>query len=177
MKEKLEISKKKVLIINTGGTIGMKNTSKGYTPVPGFLREAMTQIADLYREGFPAWELKEMSPLLDSSNMSVEEWNKIAELVYTNYNEFDGFVILHGTNISDQETQHGGKNTDAGTENIAMPSGCPVAVTYSRGEKGEYSQLTAGGKNRKQGQDSTADAQEQVLQFQFLSVLFHNFPP
>ena len=97
MKEKLVIAGKKVLIINTGGTIGMKNTNKGYSPVPGFLKEAMTQIADLYREGFPSWELKEMSPLLDSSNMSVEEWNKIAELVYTNYNDFDGFVILHGT--------------------------------------------------------------------------------
>ncbi len=97
MKEKIEIGAKKVLIINTGGTIGMKNTQKGYTPIPGFLKEAMTQISDLYREGFPVWELSEMAPLLDSSNMSVEEWNRIAEVVYNNYQDFDGFVILHGT--------------------------------------------------------------------------------
>ena len=66
---------KKVLIIYTGGTIGMKNTGNGYTPAPGFLAEALSGIPDLARPEFPAWELHEMSPLLDSSNMSVGEWN------------------------------------------------------------------------------------------------------
>lgn len=97
MKETAETKTKRVLIINTGGTIGMKNTEKGYTPVPGFLREAMSQIADMHREDFPIWELYEMSPLLDSSNMSVEEWNAIARVIYDNYSCYDGFVVLHGT--------------------------------------------------------------------------------
>ena len=87
----------RVLIIYTGGTIGMKNTGKGYTPAPGFLAEALNEISDLKRPEFPSWELIEMSPLLDSSNMSVAEWNKIGSVIYDNYDSYDGFVILHGT--------------------------------------------------------------------------------
>lgn len=87
----------KVLIIYTGGTIGMKNTGKGYTPAPGFLAEALNEISDLSRPEFPKWDLIEMSPLLDSSNMSVSEWNKIGSVIYENYNDYSGFVILHGT--------------------------------------------------------------------------------
>ncbi len=88
---------KKVLIINTGGTIGMKNTGNGYTPAPGFLGEALSHIEDMARPEFPSWELYEMSPLLDSSNMSVNEWNSIASVIYGNYSDYSGFVVLHGT--------------------------------------------------------------------------------
>ena len=88
---------KRVLIINTGGTIGMKNTERGYMPAEGFLAEAMESISDLWREGFPAWELYEFSPLLDSSNMAVRDWNRIAAIIYENYDRYCGFVVLHGT--------------------------------------------------------------------------------
>ena len=86
-----------VLIIHTGGTIGMKNTESGYKPAPGFLSEALKAIPDLFREDFPSWEFYEMSPLLDSSNMSVAEWNNIAGLIYEKYDSYSGFVVLHGT--------------------------------------------------------------------------------
>ncbi len=86
-----------VLIIHTGGTIGMKMTDSGYKPIEGFLASALDGISDMGRPSFPKWELYEMSPLLDSSNMSVAEWNSIAEAVYKNYDAYRGFVILHGT--------------------------------------------------------------------------------
>ena len=89
--------KKKILIIYTGGTIGMKKTENGYTPVSGFISEALSSIADMSRSDFPAWDLYEMSPLLDSSNMTLHEWNKISEEIEKRYKDFDGFVILHGT--------------------------------------------------------------------------------
>ena len=88
---------KKVLIIYTGGTIGMKKTANGYAPAPGFLRGALLAIDDMRRPELPEWELVEMDPLLDSSNIAYNEWNNIAEVVYKNYREYDGFVILHGT--------------------------------------------------------------------------------
>ena len=88
---------KKVLIIYTGGTIGMKKTDNGYAPAPGFLRGALLAIDDMRRPELPEWELVEMDPLLDSSNIAYNEWNNIAEVVYNNYAEYDGFVILHGT--------------------------------------------------------------------------------
>lgn len=90
-------NKKTVLIIHTGGTIGMKKTENGYTPVPGYLADELENIPDLNRSDFPGWDLYEMSPLLDSSNVSVDEWNAIGRVIYDNYNKYSGFVILHGT--------------------------------------------------------------------------------
>ncbi len=91
------MSNRKVLIINTGGTIGMQKTDKGYAPVAGFLKKAIDLIGDMKKEAAPLWDLHEMSPLLDSSDMTVKEWNRIASVVYDNYNDYDGFVVLHGT--------------------------------------------------------------------------------
>ena len=91
------LSSGKVLIIHTGGTIGMKNTENGYTPVQGYLSKELSQIPDLNREDFPEWDLFEMSPLLDSSNVSVDEWNAIGKIIYERYADYAGFVILHGT--------------------------------------------------------------------------------
>ena len=89
--------KKRVLIIYTGGTIGMKKTGKGYAPVSGFLGEAISAIGDMKSDSAPAWDLYEMSPLLDSSDITVKEWNKIAKVIFDNYDSYDGFVVLHGT--------------------------------------------------------------------------------
>ncbi len=91
------MKKKKILIINTGGTIGMKRTEKGYAPIAGFLGEALAQISDLQSPEMPSWELFEMNPLLDSSDVALKEWNEIAEIIYENYSLYDGFVVLHGT--------------------------------------------------------------------------------
>ena len=88
---------KKVLIIYTGGTIGMKKTEQGYRPAPRFLDEELHSIPDLSRKDFPTWELYEMNPLLDSSNMTLKEWNEIARVIYENYEKYSGFVVLHGT--------------------------------------------------------------------------------
>ena len=89
--------KKKILIIYTGGTIGMKKTDKGYAPVSGFLGQAISAIEDMKSAGAPLWDLHEMSPLLDSSDITVKEWNKIAAVICDNYAADDGFVVLHGT--------------------------------------------------------------------------------
>ena len=97
MKASNSDNRKRVLIIHTGGTIGMKKTDNGYTPVAGYLSTELKTIPDLNRDDFPAWDLYEMSPLLDSSNVSVDEWNAIGKVIYDNYDNYSGFVILHGT--------------------------------------------------------------------------------
>ena len=89
--------KKNVLMIYTGGTIGMTRTENGYAPQSGRFRAALDEISDLRAPELPAWELTELEPLLDSSNMTVREWNQIARVVAENYDRYDGFVILHGT--------------------------------------------------------------------------------
>ncbi len=88
---------KKILIINTGGTIGMTRTEKGYAPDVEYFRKAMNHMDSLRAPGMPAWDMIDMLPLLDSSNMAVSDWNKIGKLISDNYGAYDGFVILHGT--------------------------------------------------------------------------------
>lgn len=75
----------------------MKKTEKGYAPISGFLSDAISSISDMSSELAPLWDLHEMSPLLDSSDITVKEWNKIAKIIYDNYDGYDGFVVLHGT--------------------------------------------------------------------------------
>ena len=87
----------RILIIYTGGTIGMVRSTRGYTPKTDYFRKALDSIAELHADTMPRWELVEMDPLLDSSNMTVREWNAIAEVIAGRYTEFDGFVVLHGT--------------------------------------------------------------------------------
>ncbi len=87
----------RVLIIHTGGTIGMTRTPRGYRPDAGFFRRAAEEMDVLRADGMPSWELIETEPLLDSSNMSVADWNRLGGLIAENYDRYDGFVVLHGT--------------------------------------------------------------------------------
>ena len=87
----------KILIIYTGGTIGMVPTEAGYAPKAGYLQSFLESIPALSDPSMPQWELLELNPLLDSSNMTVLDWNRIGRIIEEHYDAFDGFVILHGT--------------------------------------------------------------------------------
>ena len=89
--------KKRVYIANTGGTIAMQKTGDGYAPAPGFLAEQMAVMPELKQEIIPEYTIHEYDPLLDSSNMTPNDWFKIAQDIAEHYDEFDGFIVLHGT--------------------------------------------------------------------------------
>ena len=89
--------RKKILLIYTGGTIGMNRSDNGYAPQQGFLQEILEGLPVLRNSEMPDWELLELDPLLDSSNMTVVEWNLIGSIIEQHYHDFDGFVVLHGT--------------------------------------------------------------------------------
>ncbi|MBO5287398.1 MAG: asparaginase [Clostridia bacterium] len=89
--------KKHICIIHTGGTIGMVKGENGYLPRLGYLEGVLDTIADLKSEQMPLYTFYEMNPLLDSSDMAVQDWNRIGEEIYERYHSYDGFVILHGT--------------------------------------------------------------------------------
>ena len=88
---------KRVCIIYTGGTIGMVPTENGYAPKPGYFEGELNRIRDLHDPEMPAWDFVEYDPLLDSSNINCEQWNLIAESIEERYDDYDGFVVLHGT--------------------------------------------------------------------------------
>lgn len=85
-----------VLVIYTGGTIGMVNdpltgslTAFDFGDVYKHIPELARLNVQLTTRAFP-------HPI-DSSEMNPLWWKEMAELVHANYNEFDGFVILHGS--------------------------------------------------------------------------------
>jgi len=91
------VSRKKVCIIHTGGTIGMQRTPHGYAPQKGSIEKAIAEIGELNAEEMPLYDLVNYEPLLDSSNVSIHEWIKLSQDIESRYSNYDGFVILHGT--------------------------------------------------------------------------------
>jgi L-asparaginase len=89
--------RKRVFVAYTGGTIGMARSAAGYLPAPGSLQEQMAAMPELAHASMPDVTVHEYDPLLDSSNMTPAEWVKIANDVASHYDEYDGFVVLHGT--------------------------------------------------------------------------------
>ncbi len=88
---------KRVYIAYTGGTIGMQKTEEGYAPAPGYLQAQLAAMPELRAPAMPEYELREYAPLLDSANMTPEDWRRIAEDIAAHYDAFDGFIVLHGT--------------------------------------------------------------------------------
>jgi L-asparaginase len=91
------MARRRVYIAYTGGTIGMKKTGEGYAPAPGHLLEQMRRIPELEDALLPEYVLNEYEPLLDSANMVPADWLKIATDIHERYADYDGFVVLHGT--------------------------------------------------------------------------------
>lgn len=91
------MNNKKVCIIYTGGTIGMVPSEFGYVPSKTSLVEAINSMKDLSKPEIPQIDIIQFDPLLDSSNIAINEWNKIGETIADRYDDYDGFVVLHGT--------------------------------------------------------------------------------
>ena len=71
---------KRICILYTGGTIGMVPSEKGYVPSSGAFLDLLRAIPDLYWADMPRWDVVEFDPLLDSSDITVREWNQIGRI-------------------------------------------------------------------------------------------------
>jgi L-asparaginase len=89
--------RKKIYIAYTGGTIGMQKSNSGYIPTPGFITEQMAYMTELQNESMPIYTIHEYATPIDSSNMTPQQWRLIADDITAHYSEYDGFIILHGT--------------------------------------------------------------------------------
>lgn len=92
MKEK----KASLLLIYTGGTIGMKMNPENGTLCPFDFSQILDEVPEL---GKFAYKLDAVSfdPIIDSSDIEPAIWQELADIVSRKYNDYDGFVILHGT--------------------------------------------------------------------------------
>lgn len=89
--------KKKIYIAYTGGTIGMQASKNGYVPVAGFLTDTLNKMPEFHRPEMPEFTIHEYPHLIDSSDMNPTHWQQIASDIQDNYEQYDGFIILHGT--------------------------------------------------------------------------------
>ena len=89
--------RKRIYIAYTGGTIGMKPSENGYIPQKQHLTDAIMKMPDFHRQEMPEFTINEYQPLIDSSNMSPADWQRIADDIKQHYDDYDGFVVLHGT--------------------------------------------------------------------------------
>ena len=85
-----------ILIIYTGGTIGMiRNHNTG--TLESFNFEHLLRHVPELRQFKLDISSRAFNPPIDSSDMNPKHWGKLAEIIYSNYDKYDGFVILHGT--------------------------------------------------------------------------------
>lgn len=87
---------RKILIIYTGGTIGMLNDPDTNLLVPFDFDNISKNVPELRKFDFQVRSIS-FSPVVDSSMMNPDIWVTLVQLIEENYNEYDGFVILHGT--------------------------------------------------------------------------------
>lgn len=89
-------NKTAVLLIYTGGTIGMKQDAKTGSLVPFNFAHIKKQVPELEKFDIDLSSIS-FSPPIDSSNMEPATWVKMAKLIEEKYNDYDGFVILHSS--------------------------------------------------------------------------------
>lgn len=86
----------RILLLYTGGTIGMVTNPATGALMPFNFEHMASQVPELSKLGV---ELNAITfdPIIDSSDMRPDYWIKMAQIIYDNYQAYDGFVILQGT--------------------------------------------------------------------------------
>ena len=90
------MKKSKVLLLYTGGTIGMIEDPAESSLKPFNFSQITQEVPELNKINCFIETVAFEKPI-DSSNMNFETWTKIGDEIFNNYNYFDGFVVLHGT--------------------------------------------------------------------------------
>ncbi|AMR31514.1 L-asparaginase 1 [Mucilaginibacter sp. PAMC 26640] len=85
-----------ILIIYTGGTIGMMADPVTKVLVPINFEQIMDNVPELEKLNCKI-KVHSFEQIIDSSNMNPAVWSELAGLIEANYNDVDGFVILHGS--------------------------------------------------------------------------------
>ena len=87
---------RKILLIYTGGTIGMKENPDTLLLEPFDFTQILQEVPELRKFGFTLDTIS-FDPVIDSSDANPAFWIRLAELIRDRYEPYDGFVVLHGT--------------------------------------------------------------------------------
>lgn len=88
-----------LLVLYTGGTIGMEMSESGLAPASGFEARLKAEQALHPERPAPAWRFRELSPPIDSANMRQANWLAMRDAIVQAVDEegFDAVLLLHGT--------------------------------------------------------------------------------
>ncbi len=92
----MDSSRPRILIIYTGGTIGMIQDPSTHTLEPFDFNHLIDNVPKVKMLDYNIEHIQ-FNPPIDSSNMNPAHWQQIATEIERNYDKFDGFVVLHGT--------------------------------------------------------------------------------
>ena len=89
-------AKSAILLIYTGGTIGMKEDPSVHALRPFNFSQILEEVPELGKFAYRI-DSYTFDPLIDSSDVEPSMWLALADLIEERYDQYDGFVILHGT--------------------------------------------------------------------------------
>lgn len=140
-----------ILIIYTGGTIGMKTDEATGALVPFDFSGIYEEFPSLKRLKVDI-EVFTIKPPIDSSNVSVENWVDIARIIRDKYESYDGFVILHGTDTM----SYSASALSFMLENLAKPviftgSQIPIGILRTDGRENLITAIEIAGARTEDG--------------------------
>ncbi|MBR6346589.1 MAG: type I asparaginase [Bacteroidales bacterium] len=90
------MKKSSLLLVYTGGTIGMKHNPADNTLHPFDFSQIIEEVPELGKFALKIDSVT-FDPLIDSSDVEPSVWARLAGVIHDNYDDYDGFVVLHGT--------------------------------------------------------------------------------
>ncbi|AQU82556.1 MULTISPECIES: asparaginase [unclassified Halomonas] len=93
-------AQERLLVIYTGGTIGMLQQANGLTPGGNFsdrLQQALSKLSLAQQQAIPAYDVMSYASLIDSSATTPRNWQQLAKDIANNLAAYCGFVVIHGT--------------------------------------------------------------------------------
>lgn len=94
-KNSSKYNKTAILVIYTGGTVGMVKNAIGEL-IPFNFEQIENQIPELHQFNYTL-DIVSFKTTIDSSNIHPQHWIELVDIIQKNYEKYDGFVILHGT--------------------------------------------------------------------------------
>ena len=124
-----------ILILYTGGTIGMKTDPETGVLSPFKFDQIEEEVPELKKFNFNLQTMT-FNPPIDSSNVTPELWKQIARVIHENYDAYDGFVVLHGTDTM----SYSASALSFMTQNLSKPiiftgSQIPIGVIRTDGKE------------------------------------------
>ena len=92
----MSTSKSSILLIYTGGTIGMKQDINDQTLKPFDFAQIVEEVPEIKKFALKV-DSYTFDPLIDSSDVEPSMWIELAEIIQKKYDDYYGFIVLHGT--------------------------------------------------------------------------------